>query len=516
VGVMIVASIFGLLGGCGMSQRRAELAYQRGDYRLAAQTYDELLREEPGNAKLKAGRADAVTKLHRVELKAVLRARQIGELEGIIRSLAIVLASRETWTPGATTLGDPQLDALLAVTTGWVRDALTAELRGNLRARRLHSSEQLIDRRSAQLPFGDFKELWPALDGELHTAAAELCSVSMPANAAEAPFLTSLLSSYCRAFDVPVPPSPSLDLASSVDVAVTIEGVSELQVRAAQGTVTEAFIESPWYDPSTPRRLRSLVSGTNEYRFTAREAQLDALWSERVFYQATETYQESYTDWEHYTQSVPHTVHRTESYSCGSYKDPRTCTRSVPSIEYRSESRTRPVTKYRTASRMVTKYRDEPRVHRYRATRRDGSYLARWLVQLELEAIPGATPFTFPERASLAQYGYDHDESFPAADVKPGRANLMTPEGWFDYVRRDLHDRLRDHLQQQWQTSFCQLPSYTLETAARCARGSAPPPGARAALSQLFGDETDLTLQRFTHWGARQPQAPATPRPSNP
>lgn len=504
------------LAACGASPRRAEKAFARGDYRLAAQTYDELIADEPGNAEFKARRAEAVTKLHGVQLRTVLRLRQANDLEGVVRALGALLEGRQKWTPGAASLGDGQLDTSLALTLGWVREALTAELRAQVRARRLLGAEQRIDARSAQLPFPEFVELWAALDTELRTAAQATCAAHLPAEPEAFPFLTSLLLPYCEWFGAPVPAPPALGLASGVDVAVTIEGLAEPQIKAAQTAVAAAFLESPWYDPATPRQLRGLVSGLNEYRFTARPERLSADWTETIPYLATETYQESYTDYEHYTQQVPYTVHRTETYSCGSFKEHRTCTRSVPSTQYRMESRTRPVTKYRTATRTVTRYRDEPRVHYYNATRRSGDYEARWLTQLELELIPGATPFLFTEQAKVSQYGYDHDEVFEAAGVTPGRANLMTPDRWFDYVRGDLASKLGEQLSMKWQVSFCQLPSYSLETAARCARGSVPPPEARAALRQLFGDEVDLVLRRFTRWGERAAAQAKQRKPSKP
>jgi hypothetical protein len=136
-------------------------------------------------------------------------------------------------------------------------------------------------------------------------------------------------------------------------------------------------------------------------------------------------------------------------------------------------------------------------------------------VTLQFEALPGETPISsplsFPITAAITQYGYDHDESFGPAGLSPGRANLMTPDGWFDYVLDGLGDRLRDQLQLRWQASFCRLPSYTVETAARCARGVAPPALAHRALEQIFGADTDLAMQRLTPWGTRQRAATAAP-----
>lgn len=490
-----------LLTACVPKDRGAAEAYERGDYAAAAETYDRLLAEKPNDAGLRQRRDDARLKAHARQLARLSQpAPPAGAMALTIAELSTLLLQRDRWTPGQLSLGDPQLDAALAFVEDGVRRQLADELHASLRARQLLGAEARLAAHQQALPFADFVALWPQLTGELRAAAAAHCQAAMPAQPEASPYLTSLLTSYCSVFGAPVPPPISLGLANAVTLSVSVEGVSQQQAQATGSVVSMGFMESPWYDPASPRQLTGTISGRNDFWFTAREETLEAPWSEQVAYEDTETYQEPYTDTETYYESVPSTVYRSESYPCGT----STCTREVPETEYNQELRTRTVTKYRTATRSITRFRTEERSHSYRALRRDGRYAANWQVALQLDALPGEAPISFPVTAGITQYGYDHDETFAPADLSPGRANLMTPAAWFDYVAASLGDRLRDQLQLRWQASYCRQPSYTVETAARCARGAVPPPAARATLAQLLGGDTDLALQRLTRWGAQQ------------
>ena len=93
--------------------------------------------------------------------------------------------------------------------------------------------------------------------------------------------------------------------------------------------------------------------------------------SERVPHQV------SRMETEYYSVQVPYTAYESQSYSCGDHKSHRTCTRSHSVTRYRTDHRTRFVTRshteYRNQTRTVTRYRDVPRVftlHRRAATGR--------------------------------------------------------------------------------------------------------------------------------------------------
>lgn len=491
------------LTACVPKDRGAAEAYDRGDYFGAANTYDALLREKPTDADLLRRRDEARQRAYGLLLSKIPRA----PLDATLSALRLLLAQRETWTPTTLSLGAPVLDAGLATVVQDVRARLADELHLALQTRQPLGAQDALAARQQQLPFPDFAELWPLLADELRAAAFAHCAAALAPLPAEQPFLTSLLTSYCSGLGAPVPPPTDLHLANELAVQVSIAGVSEAQAKSTGGLISMGFVESPWYDPSSPRALTIAITGRNDFWFTARPELLTADWQETVPYEDTETYQEPYTELESYQEQVPYTVNDTEQYPCGT----STCTRPTTRTEYRSETKYRTVTKYRTATRTVTRFRAEPRQHAYQAMRRDGKYAANWQVSLELAALPGETALSFPVSQRLAQYGYDHDETFAEAGLSPARANLMTPDAWFANVAAGLSERLREQLGARWLSSYCRLPQYTAETAARCARGAAPPPAARAALAAAFGNDLDRVLSRMTRWGAREQAAQAAP-----
>jgi hypothetical protein len=495
-----------LIIGCVPKDRGASDAYKRRQYDRSAEIYQQLLLEKPGDADLIALRDRARSKHYERYLTAMKRVEKAPEQ--LVPLMSTLLSQRDRWTPGQKSLGAPQLDAFLSALQNGIDQWIEADLRRELTARRLLTAASRVEHYQAALPFADFRERWTVLHGEVRRAAESKCREAMPAEPERSPYLTSLLASYCTALRAPIPPVIDLGLAAGLQVKISVEGANAAQVAAAQNALAMSFLEGAWYDPASKRQLAGAITGASTLGFTARQERLSAPWSRRESYLANETYQQPYTTYEHYTERVSRTVYRTQSYSCGTYKSPRTCTRSSPSTEYHTEHRSRPVTKHRTATRLVTRHRDVQETHHYRAIRRDGAYDARWQVAVDFNDLPGGPSLSFAVSASIRQHGYDHDESFVLAKVAPSRANLMTAPQWFDYVAQRLADQLHEQLELRWRSSFCQLPSYTLETAARCTRGAAAPAAARFALSQLFGGDTDLVLSRMTRWGARRPNAP--------
>jgi hypothetical protein len=96
-----------------------------------------------------------------------------------------------------------------------------------------------------------------------------------------------------------------------------------------------------------------------------------------------ESYQEPYDDTESYVEQVPYTEYRTRTELCGT----ATCTTSEPITAYRSERKTRTVTRHRTAwrtvTKAVTKYRSVPRSFHFEALEQIGHYASRLRVTFD-------------------------------------------------------------------------------------------------------------------------------------
>jgi hypothetical protein len=169
---------------------------------------------------------------------------------------------------------------------------------------------------------------------------------------------------------------------------------------------------------------------------------------------------------------------------------------------YRDEQRSRDVrkvrTEYRTRTRQVTRYRDEPRIFRYQATKLDGRYQATFFISIDVGS--GIRPIEARGSAEDARSAYDHDVEFAPAGVHPEHTDLPSDLWWRQQQRSRVHDTVLASLDRSWTQSFCNEGVSAIEEAARCARvRPKPAPAAvRAQIAALISDDPDavLTLPR--------------------
>jgi hypothetical protein len=149
---------------------------------------------------------------------------------------------------------------------------------------------------------------------------------------------------------------------------------------------------------------------------------------------------------------------------------------------------------YQNRTRQVTRYRDEPRVFRYPATKHEGRYQATFFVRLDLGS--GLRPIEARGSAEDVRVAHEHDAEFPPAGVHPERAMLPSAMGWRQQQREKVRASLLASLEQGWTQAFCNEGVSSIEEAARCARARPKPvPAAvRAQVVELFGDDPDLVL----------------------
>jgi hypothetical protein len=272
----------------------------------------------------------------------------------------------------------------------------------------------------------------------------------------------------------------------TIDGAVT--GASPAQLAALKAALGDAFAKSAWFEPRAATVAHAALDGHVAAAFSSRDVMRTKTWTESVPYTDYETseesYQEPYDDTETYTESVPSTEWQTSSCA-----EPP-CPQEMVTVNH-DETRTRTVTKYRTAWRTVTvpvtKYRDEEREFTYEATERTGSYAS--MVQLAITGEPVAA--TARVDAAFQQSGDDHDAVSAAAGVTPERANLPSLADFVTREQARLVQQLIDVLDERYGARFCTLERYDIEAAATCAYRDATrtPPAARAQLQILLGGD---------------------------
>jgi hypothetical protein len=186
---------------------------------------------------------------------------------------------------------------------------------------------------------------------------------------------------------------------------------------------------------------------------------------------------------------VPETTYELCSFPCGA----TTCQEMRPVTRSHSETRTRTVTRYRTAYRnvdqQVTRYRTEHRTFRYAALVEAGHYDA--LLRVSARPEP---PVIVTINEAMTKSGVTHDVTFAPAGVHPETADLPTREDFFDEQSTQLKSAFVIAMNARYGALYCSASAYTPEEAARCAYldPEGAPAAVHAALRNGFGDDEEL------------------------
>lgn len=453
-------------GACASALTKADRAFERGDYERAAEMYEQLP-SRPADATDRMQEARRRALANRIERFERSRANPDEALE----QLSVVLARKSAW-PLEAAAYSARLDAGVQ----WGSARVAADIDASLAIHRPRAAEQLLAKRSRYLQSSEFTKLRRDLKARIHAEATTRCSALE--TELTSPYLRRFAAAYCRRFDVPwTHESPLPFTVARFDVDNRVDGLTPPQSERLVARLNEALRTTAWYSPSAPEIGRAHVEGKVAADFHVANVVMSADYTETVPYTDTESYQdpyqEAYSDTEYYTQQVPHTVYGTESYSCGSYNSPQTCTRSTSRTEYRSESRTRQVTRYRTAYqtkwRTVTRYHHVPRTHEYDAREHRGYYFASWRIGLEGKDWPSA--LSLQSQRADSQTRVSHDETFEPAELYPSHPKLRSQAQWAEQEIDALTDQLINKLTAGWTKAYCVQPSFSPEEAARCVYG---------------------------------------------
>jgi len=443
-----------VLAGCATVRGRAESAFEHERYLEAAALFEQVVTANPGDTDAIAHR-DASRDGALAQLRVAYHAAPTPEAAAVV--LDELLAHRDAWSRSIGIAAE--VDQTGMYLTGLVagRTAATGPLAG----------EDIVHRHAALLARADFRDR-RALLGAITTGAAQARCAAL---ATDTPYLTWLVDRYCGHFGIARGDAlPLPELRGGLVVTGEIAGVTDDQRAHLVDALGGAFRGSVWFAPGAPTvaaRLEGSVAQTVE----SHEVELAAGWTETVSYtedeHTQEAYQEPYEDTEQ--------VMVTNQVPCGD----TTC----PETSWESHSVTKYRTAYRDVTTSVTKYRDEPRVFRYRAMQSTARDTAGLRVHGELA--DAAVDDDFVER------GYDHDVVFAPAGVAPQRPHLLSFPQLVYREQQRLAAALRGALDAQFVARFCAEASFTPETAARCTYGDPahPPAPARAALATVVGGD---------------------------
>lgn len=476
-----------VMAGCAKSvSTRADEAYKKRSYLEAAELYDQVVRANPNDTKAAAKRTAARSEALRELLAATSRARVAGKLDQATTSLAELLVRRNSWAMKLDGQAAKELTLEIVAAGSAIATAVTATAtsRGPL------SAELLAAHYAPLLAHADFQNWRREIEDSVAGVGRTKCEALAPR--ATTPYWSWVVGTYCQHFGgVDVKVLPRANARTGLVVEGSIVGIPAEDTARIRTTLSAVFRESVWFSPDAPKQARAQLGGKLAVTFDSRPITKTATWTEKVPYTAyedeQESYQEPYNDQESYSEQVPHTEYRTESRSCGS----STCSETVPTTVYSSETRYRTVTKYRTAYRTVTKpvtrYRDEPRSFTYAAIERSGHYVSALRLRFDRDS-----PEVVAEvKTDSFERGLDHDVSNADAGVSPQRANLPQLADLTAHEEAQLGTEVKTKLEAAYREAYCRASEFSLEEAAACAY-LAPadvPAGVHAALRGAFGDD---------------------------
>lgn len=482
----LLISLVLVVASCATTKGQADDLYDQGRFLEAAELYDRIARENPNDVEAKVRRTRARNGALRMQLAYVTRVRQAGQRELAALQLQKLFQLRDSWQMNTEPAIAKLLETEVFEAGKWLEGVV---------ANRVRTAGPLVGEAIAL----QFQELFahPELDRwrssiglAIESAGRDVCSRIAPTTTT--PYWSWIANRYCTHFNIrAVEPMRLPNLRAGLAVTGSVQGSASGESERMRIALANAFKASVWYanDGATP--VRATLAGSVAATFDSRSVTRTADYTEQIPYTdyqtVQESYEEPYTDTEYYTEQVPHTEYRSESYSCGD----STCSRTVPETVYRSESRTRTVTKYRTqwrsVTRPVTRYRTESRTYTYAGVEHHGRYQSslRLVVAADLDGLIAQV------EQNVDETGFETDASFPQAGVYPQSANLTSAESFVAGEERRLVADLHARLQALYAARYCRGDEFTLEEASRCAYLdlAAAPPEAQKVLHAQFGED---------------------------
>lgn len=264
------------------------------------------------------------------------------------------------------------------------------------------------------------------------------------------PFYRSFVTQYCKFFEPNLAVKPTAETISTVlfanpSVSIKIEGSDEDMTAKMNKALAEGFEASAWYHPEAMKSVAVNVGGRYKWN----------------------KYSETISQSHDYTVEIPYTA----------YESVRK-TKEVPysDSEYRcvgSDCKYETVTKYKTEtyyeSEPVTRYREETRVHHYKATKRRMEFEVVLNGNIAIDKL--RFPFSFLKEET--ENKILHDENLPNIGLKPKTEDVTKPIAKFEYYSLLAGGDLRIDLDSLWIKQFCSTPSE--ENVLRCRKAPSYP-----------------------------------------
>lgn len=465
----------GWLSGCVSRFRQAEELTAQKRYLEAVSILEGLYAEDPRNADLR--RSLERTRFLAVEdaLGKARQKRMVRDYETSQRFFAEGLSLRKKWNVklnGAleSTVNDEREDATLR---------LRAQIVPKIQAGYALAGEAVFLAHLFLLQHDEMTMLRKELSDAIQFSGETTCKKLLKTTSSNEPHWTGLVGRYCRHFHQSAPAEPMLvETFSTASISVTVNSMGEGTAGELMAWVNTEFRKSPWYAERGPHTANVFGRGNVGVRNRQEWVTLSAPWVERVPYQVdvVKVLQEKtpVTECEISEQRMSNGARRVVG---------------------------REVTNQKIRERQVvvqeTRYRDVPRAFNYNAMRAER--VLEYSVRIEFRKGDDVLANAGVQDSS-SSYGYQHDVSFPAANVQPLRLNFSPADQWFFALAQKSAQAFGQSLDDGWRAKYCSTVNYSLEEASRCVRvGADVPESALSSLESPLGEDASWVLTLFQY-----------------
>ena len=251
------------------------------------------------------------------------------------------------------------------------------------------------------------------------------------------PYLARMLTDYCARIGGDFPATAAApEQGGGLRVSGRLEHCTDAQQKIVEGWVADVFRDSPWFAADAANLLPLTLSGGYNARLERQRVVLNAPY--------------------------------------------RAVTRSVI-----TQGLIGPTATVETESE---------RVFQYEAEQYDARYDLAMTVTLDLGDGP---PLAVAVKRLDNKRAFQHEVSFPQANVYPQRANLPDINAWLTASLGGKKAPMVRKLRARWVKSYCLRSAFSPEEAARCLQAGERKPAAELALGGVFGKDTPLVVEEL-------------------
>lgn len=455
-GLAITGSVLWLVsvlgGGCATSA--GDRAFRAGQFQQAADAFEAELKREPGDRSLRERLHTARRRAIEADLQRAEELRDGGQGQAAVVLVGRTLLRAEAWEVSLPPETERRLAVAVEASDRHVREQVTRLVAEKSPL----SARAQLDRFRPILAARALRPTMAAADQAIREGGRVRCAeLAGEVTAGESPYWHWALGRYCAALGAPQPGGALPGLFKGLRVTIRTKDSEAAERPILEEWLAELFKQSVWYADDASELLGVRVENDFDASLEKRPATLHASYRKR----ATRTLVDE-------SQIL------------------------APTREYTVES-------------------EEDFV--YSATLYVATYRLDAVVTVDLGG--GQDPFVAHLKGGDSKRAYDHDVTFPPANIYPKRPHLLSAADWLKkYLEHEVKPLSR-RLSERWIRVNCGVAGRTLEGASRCLFAGQPSTQAEGVIQKKLGKDGTPALALFAKSAAVRDGASQTGEPSD-